>query len=63
MAHRLSLSETERKEIFIALVAAQDRKLTVAESRKRICRQYGIADVQVRQIERQGLEQGWPPLS
>jgi hypothetical protein len=63
MAHRLSLSEADRKEIFSALVAAQDRNLTVPESRKRVCRQYGISDVQVRQIERQGLDQSWPPLS
>jgi len=40
-----------------ALVAAQDQgTMTVAESRKHIIDQYAISDVQLRQIEEEGLE-------
>jgi hypothetical protein len=57
-----SLSEPHRKEIFLALVDAQDQALSVAQSRKVIAERFGVSENQVRQIEREGLDNGWPPL-
>jgi hypothetical protein len=56
------LSEAVRKEIFLALVEAQDRDMTVAQSRKLIADSFGLKESQVREIEREGLDQQWPPL-
>ena len=57
-----SLSESRRKEIFLALVMAQDSEMSVARSRKTVAEQFGVTDEQVRKIEREGLENEWPPL-
>jgi hypothetical protein len=57
------LSETRRKEIFLALVEAQDRELTVADSRKHVAKQFNISERQVRQIEHEGIDNEWPPLT
>jgi hypothetical protein len=57
-----SLSEPRRKEIFLALVDAQDQALSVAESRKVVAQRFGVSEGQVRAIEREGLENEWPPL-
>jgi hypothetical protein len=54
--------EPQRKEIFQALVDAQDHEMTVAQSRKLIAEQFGISQNQLKDIEREGLEQQWPPL-
>jgi hypothetical protein len=56
------LPEARRKEIFLALVEAQDRKLGPVESRRLVSQQFGVSEGQVRQIEREGLDQEWPPL-
>lgn len=56
------LGEHRRKEIFLALVEAQDREVGVAQSRELIAAQFGVSEDQVRQIEREGLDQQWPPL-
>jgi hypothetical protein len=56
------LSETRRKEIFFALVNAQDRKIDVARSRRLMVERFGVSDSQVRQIEREGMDNQWPPL-
>jgi hypothetical protein len=56
------LSEMERKEVFLALVEAQDRMTTVAASRKDILKRFGLTDREVRQIEQEGLDNEWPPL-
>jgi hypothetical protein len=56
------LSEERRKEIFLALVDAQDHELDVAESRRLVGRRFEVSEGQVRQIEREGLERKWPPL-
>jgi len=57
------LSEARRKEVFLILVDAQDRHTTVAESRKLVAAQFGLDESQIRQIEREGLDLQWPPLS
>jgi len=52
-----------RKEIFLTLVTSQDTgELSVAQSREKVVKQYGITDAQLRQIEEEGLEHEWPPL-
>ena len=57
------LSEAQRRDIFRALVEAQDRAMTVAQSRVAVCEQFGVSEAQLRQIEREGLDAEWPPLS
>ena len=56
------LSEDQRKGVFLALVEAQDHEVEVAQSRKLVAQRFGISETQVRQIEREGLDHGWPPL-
>jgi hypothetical protein len=58
-----ALSESQRREIFLALVDAQDHEMTVAQSRKAVAERFGISEIQVRRIEREGLDEQWPPLS
>ncbi len=56
------LPEPRRKEIFLALVEAQDHGMSPAESRKVVAERFGVSEGQVRQIEREGLDNDWPPL-
>jgi hypothetical protein len=56
------LSEERRKEIFFALVDAQDHEIDVANSRSLMVQRFGISESQIRQIEREGMENQWPPL-
>ena len=55
-------SESRRKEVFLALVTAQDAEVPVAESRKQIAARFGITEAEVVRIEREGLDGNWPPL-
>jgi DNA-directed RNA polymerase sigma subunit (sigma70/sigma32) len=52
----------ERREMFLALVEAQDRDMTVTQSRQAIAERFGVSEQRVRQIEREGLDANWPPL-
>jgi hypothetical protein len=54
--------EARCKEVFLALVEAQDRDMTVAQSRKLVADRFGLTERQVRAIEREGLDRQWPPL-
>jgi hypothetical protein len=56
------LTEDRRKEIFHALVDAQDHGTDVADSRKLVVQRFGVSEGQVRQIEREGMDNQWPPL-
>ena len=56
------VGEARRKEVFMALVDAQDHEMTVAQSRQFIAQHFGVTEDQVRQIEREGLDRLWPPL-
>jgi hypothetical protein len=58
-----ALPEDRRKEIFLALVEAQDREEGVTQSRRSVAERFGVSEDQVRQIEREGLDRQWPPLS
>lgn len=60
--HGQQLSEDSRKEIFLALVDAQDHKMDVTQSRTLVVERFGVSESQVRQIEREGLDRQWPPL-
>lgn len=57
------LSESERKEIFLAVVQLQDRGDSVSESRQVIAERFGLTPRQVQRIEQEGLGKDWPPLS
>jgi hypothetical protein len=57
------LSEDRRKELFLALVDAQDHEISVAQSRMLMAERFGVDESQVRQIEREGVELQWPPLA
>ena len=57
-----ALPEPRRKDIFLALVEAQDHGMSPAESRKVVGERFGVSEGQVRQIEREGLDNDWPPL-
>jgi hypothetical protein len=57
------LTETIRREIFQALVEAQDQAVPVPQSRQLVAERFGVSISRVREIERQGLAKGWPPLS
>ena len=58
-----TLAEERRKEIFFAVVDAQDHQMDVAQSRKMAAEKFGVSESQVRQIEREGMDNQWPPLS
>jgi len=56
------LLEDQRKQIFEALVGAQDQGMTVPRSIKLVAERFGVTEGQVRQIEQEGLTNDWPPL-
>jgi hypothetical protein len=51
-----------RQVIFRALVEAQDGGLTVAASRAEVARRFSVSEEDVKDIEREGLANQWPPL-
>jgi hypothetical protein len=58
---RLTLQQ--RREIFHALVTTQDMVPNVPRSRQIVTEKFDISEAQLRQIEDEGLEKEWPPLS
>ena len=56
------IPEERRREIFAALVAAQDSGLSVAASRERVAAEQTVSAGQLRKIEQEGLKAQWPPL-
>jgi hypothetical protein len=60
-AKRLTLQQ--RREIFHTLVLTQDMVTNVPRSRQIVTEKYDITEAQLRQIEEEGLEKEWPPLS
>ncbi len=58
----MTLTEERRREVFAALVAAQDTGLDVPSSRKQVARENGLTVKQVEKIEKEGLDAQWPPL-
>jgi hypothetical protein len=62
-ATKKSLSLEERKEAFLALVEAQDGRMSVPRSRKVVAKRFDVTEQQVRWIEQEGLDGQWPPLA
>jgi hypothetical protein len=56
------LTTQERRAIFAALVACQDKGENVIGSRMKVARRFKLADPDVRRIEDEGLAREWPPL-
>ncbi len=52
----------QRQAIFRAVVEAQDEGKSVDASRADAAERFGVTADQVRAIEREGLENQWPPL-
>lgn len=61
MVKRLPLEK--RKEIFRALVDVQDRVNNVRQSYEQVTDLFEISESQLRQIEDEGIDKEWPPLS
>jgi DNA-directed RNA polymerase sigma subunit (sigma70/sigma32) len=58
------LTAQQKKEIFHALVTAQDLGLmTVSQSVQQVSKQFEITEAQLRQIEDEGIDAEWPPLN
>ena len=57
-----SVTVERRRAIFRAVVEAQDSGAGVGASRAEAARRFEVTEDQVREIEREGLEQEWPPL-
>jgi hypothetical protein len=57
------LSEAERREMFLALVEAQDAGMDAARSREAVAGRLGVSLEEVRAVEREGIDSGWPPLA
>lgn len=56
------LPDDRRRAIFADVVAAQDDGLAVTVARETVAARHGVSPDQVRAIEREGIEQAWPPL-
>jgi hypothetical protein len=54
-----NLHEQRRKEVFLALVNAQDHGMSVDQARKVVAERFGVSETQVRQIEQEGLDLNW----
>jgi len=54
--------DDRRRAIFAAVVEAQDAGHSVRASRELVAARYGISTQEVEAIEREGLDEGWPPL-
>jgi hypothetical protein len=57
-----SLPIDSRQNIFRALVEAQDGGQSVATSRLEIAKQFSVTEDDIKNIEREGLANQWPPL-
>jgi hypothetical protein len=57
-----SIPIEQRQVIFRAVVEAQDQGMPVASSRAEAIRQFSVTEEQVKEIEREGLANQWPPL-
>lgn len=57
-----ALSEQRRKAIFRALVEAQDHGLDLVQSRRAVVERFQVSEGLLRHIEREGVENEWPPL-
>ena len=56
------LTVDQKQKIFKSLVDSQDRGMTVGASRAELAKSYSLSMDQVVEIEREGLDNQWPPL-
>jgi hypothetical protein len=60
-AKRLTIQQ--RREIFHALVTAQDTGLmTIPQSKEQVSKQFEISEAELTRIVDEGIEKEWPPL-
>ena len=52
----------QRQIIFRSIVEAQDGGMAVASSRAQAASRFSVTEEQVKEIEREGLANQWPPL-
>ena len=57
-----SVPTDNRQAIFKALVESQDEGMSVGESRAAIALQFSVTAEDVKNIEKEGLANQWPPL-
>ena len=57
-----SIPLEQRQVIFRAVVEAQDGGMGVASSRAEAASRFSVTEEQVKEIEREGLANQWPPL-
>ncbi len=57
-----TLPVARRREVFVALVAAQDGGLSVLASREKVATEQGVSAKDLLNIENEGLQRQWPPL-
>ena len=57
------LTQQQKQEIFKDLVMTQDVVMNVRKSYQMVTEKFEITDAQLRQIEDEGLDKEWPPLS
>ncbi len=57
-----TLPVERRREVFVALVAAQDGGLSVLASREKVATEQGVSAKDLLTIEKEGLKNQWPPL-
>jgi hypothetical protein len=62
MSDSAKLNEQKRREMFVALVAAQDEGLSVRDACAVIARRFAVDAETVAEIEDEGLDGKWPPL-
>jgi hypothetical protein len=62
MSDEVELTELRRRELFAALVTAQDEGLSVRDSRAAIARRFTVDVQTVAEVEDEGLDGRWPPL-
>jgi hypothetical protein len=56
------MRESRRRAIFAALVASQDRGMSVPASRAFVSSRFDVTVADVARVEREGLASHWPPL-
>jgi hypothetical protein len=56
------LRESRRRAIFAALVASQDKGMSVPASRAFVSSRFDVTVSDVARVEREGLAAQWPPL-
>ncbi|MFO0936461.1 MAG: hypothetical protein U0798_08130 [Gemmataceae bacterium] len=57
-----AIAVERRQQIFADVVAAQDEGLSVLAARAKISKQHELSVDLVKEIEREGIDNSWPPL-